>query len=259
MDSEPAGALSSWASELTSRAKRIRDLIGDKHWLSDGHHKEYLLKEFVKRHVDPSLLIGRGFVRPPDPEHAVSREIDILIVDPKIHPPWFNEGEIIVTAPSAVLAQIHVKTSLTRKELSDVISSIVRTNALIPSQLRSSAWSGAFFFRSLLKPKRITETIRELLLQSATTYAVKQCRFSLTINDDQFFTIELNKTGVVMTKGFQADNLSAALFMADLSRSLTSKHRIGLPPFSELITRLQIKKIIEHKARKEEQLNGDSN
>jgi len=32
--------LCSWSDELVSRANRVRMLIGDAHWLSDGHHKE---------------------------------------------------------------------------------------------------------------------------------------------------------------------------------------------------------------------------
>src|SRR4051794_17511886 len=39
--------LVSLAEELYAQANRVRDLIGDAHWLSDGHHKEYLLIDLL--------------------------------------------------------------------------------------------------------------------------------------------------------------------------------------------------------------------
>jgi len=40
-----SGYLGSWAAELGARQNRVRMLIGDAHWLSDGHHKEAILRE----------------------------------------------------------------------------------------------------------------------------------------------------------------------------------------------------------------------
>lgn len=50
--------LESWSNELIARASRVRQLIGSRHWLSDGHHKEMLVREFLKRYLPVTLEIG---------------------------------------------------------------------------------------------------------------------------------------------------------------------------------------------------------
>jgi hypothetical protein len=65
----PAGYLKSIADELTVQANRVRDLIGNAHWLSDGHHKEYLLTALLQRHL-PS---GLEFMRPTSYRDASER------------------------------------------------------------------------------------------------------------------------------------------------------------------------------------------
>jgi len=66
--------LASLSAELRAQATRVRDLIGDRHWLSDGHHKEYLLKDMLARHVPSSVAVSRGFVTHPNRADLVSRE-----------------------------------------------------------------------------------------------------------------------------------------------------------------------------------------
>jgi hypothetical protein len=73
-----------WSDEITSRADRVRNLIGDKHWLSDGTYKEFLIREFLARYLPSHLNVSRGFIRHLEID-AVSPEIDILIADPCSH------------------------------------------------------------------------------------------------------------------------------------------------------------------------------
>ena len=91
--------LESWADELLSRALRVRNLIGDAHWLSDGHHKEEIVREYLVRHLPQSLRVTRGFVCSTDADTRVSPEVDVLITDQESELPWFAEVALIITPP----------------------------------------------------------------------------------------------------------------------------------------------------------------
>lgn len=139
--------LESWADELLSRALRVRNLIGDAHWLSDGHHKEELVREYLVRHLPQSLRVSRGFVCSTDPATRVSPEVDVLITDQESELPWFAEGGLIIVPPSAACGQIHVKTELKSKEITDVLEAIFNTcESCEPQRDPSHIWSGAIFF-----------------------------------------------------------------------------------------------------------------
>ena len=102
----------SLADELISQYNRVRHLIGDKHWLSDGHHKEYLLTSLLKRHTPANVLVSRGFVTNPGTPNGCSKEQDILVVDTRYQAPLFNQGGLIVAQPKTVIASISVKTKM---------------------------------------------------------------------------------------------------------------------------------------------------
>lgn len=139
--------LKSWADELLSRANRVRQLIGDAHWLSDGHHKEYLLREFLNRYLSPQLLIGRGFVRPPEEARCCSPEIDILIADALCHPPLFHEGGLLIAPPSSVVAHIEVKSLLDKGSLRDALANQIAAKYILLQYVdeEEAPWQGILF------------------------------------------------------------------------------------------------------------------
>lgn len=85
---DPLACLESWSDELLSRASRVRNLIGDAHWLSDGHHKEELVRAYLVRHLPKAYRISRGFICSTDAKTRVSPEIDVLITDEAAELPW---------------------------------------------------------------------------------------------------------------------------------------------------------------------------
>src|SRR5205809_700262 len=97
MKRDPFACLESWSDELISRAQRVRRLISDAHWLSDGLHKEELVRQFLHQYLPPSIRVSRGFVVPADSGSPVSREIDVLLTDSNGEPPWLNEGNLVIT------------------------------------------------------------------------------------------------------------------------------------------------------------------
>lgn len=142
------GYLHSLGAEVRSQADRVRHLIGSSHWLSDGHHKEYLLKEVIQRHAPSAVLVARGFVVDPvDPDQR-SPEQDLLLVDTRVEGPLFNQGGLCVVFPRSVCAAIGVKTTLRKKELVQQVEGLnslrsVANQCIGPNGL----WTGAVFFR----------------------------------------------------------------------------------------------------------------
>ncbi len=164
------GCLESWSEELLSRAERVRRLIGNAHWLSDGHHKEELVRQFLSRHLPPSLRISRGFICPPENDLRVSSEIDVLITDTWTEMPWFTEGNLIIAPPSCVLGQLHVKTEFDVDGLTDVLSSGARNQKIVTDSVsRQIPWFGAIFFTHSKpkKPKRLKEVFRKAILKAS--------------------------------------------------------------------------------------------
>lgn len=123
--------LRSWSDELLARANRVRELIGDAHWLSDGHHKEALIREFLCRYLPRTINISTGFVRATGKQQKCSPEIDILIFDPVKHPPYFNEGGLSIVPPSSVIAHYEVKTKFTKQSLKNALSTIVEVQLIL--------------------------------------------------------------------------------------------------------------------------------
>jgi hypothetical protein len=139
--------LTSISEELRARSNRVRDLIGDRHWLSDGHHKEFILSTLLRCHLPSGILATRGFVVNPHDQNLCSKEQDILVVDCSREAPLFHDGGVVICFPRMVMASISVKTTLTRQTVADVIDGLnsVREAArddLDPRRI----WCGGFFF-----------------------------------------------------------------------------------------------------------------
>ncbi len=107
--------------ELTGCKDRIRNIIGDQHWPSDGQHKEWLVKNILRRHAPRRVSIGNGFIIAPSSwnrEKYCTHQIDLLIISSS-KPLLFCEDDFYIVTPDAVLALIEVKTRLDKKKLSE--------------------------------------------------------------------------------------------------------------------------------------------
>lgn len=157
--------LESWSSEIDARKNRVRQLIGDAHWLSDGHHKESILREFFSNYLPKDLSIGRGFVKTTRDLTQCSPEVDILISDPSLNPPLFSEGDLQIVDSSSLVGQIEVKTTLNKRNLVDALCNVSRTQALIGNYSDADAvWKGIFFYTT-----HQSMNIKRLLDLTATT------------------------------------------------------------------------------------------
>jgi hypothetical protein len=139
--------LVSLAQELHAQATRVRDLIGDAHWLSDGHHKEYLLKALLERHIPGQMLASRGFVVNSRDDNLRSTEQDILIVDVSQEAPLFNQGGLLVAFPRSVRAAVSVKTTMDGKSVKDSVEGLNTLRTACKDEIDPrSVWCGAYFF-----------------------------------------------------------------------------------------------------------------
>lgn len=135
--------LRSISMELQSRASRIRHLIGDSHFLTDGHHKEYLLHGVLGRFLPEGVVCSRGFVVRDQNLEFRSKEQDLLIVDVRRSAPLFFESGVLVTFPENVVASISVKSTLDSTNLKDALvglGSIPRIDSSF------QPWLGVFAF-----------------------------------------------------------------------------------------------------------------
>jgi len=218
---------STWSDEIASRADRVRHLIGSRHWLSDGTHKEFLIRDFLLRYLPSNLLVGRGFVRATTSED-VTPEIDVLIIDPARHVPLFNEGGLLIAAPSATISTIEVKSTYRKAVLKEAMQNVFRVRSVTAGTGRGGVWSAIMFAGcdAEVSVRAIVDDVVAVLEASGTWE--KSPLIALSSNDRLIpavvcvldrFCLLLNSDsleGSVNVRGFDAGRASAALAFAQL-------------------------------------------
>ena len=133
------------ASELDVLKDRIRHLIGSAHWLTDGEHKEAILRKIISNYLPEAFHVGRGFVCYPGGES--STQLDILITT-KSKPTLFKDGELVFVTPDAVRAIVEVKTKQTSSDLKDTVKKLAEELQKVRDCHRSadSCWWGVFVY-----------------------------------------------------------------------------------------------------------------
>jgi hypothetical protein len=146
MKAEFATFLKSWSWEISSRVNRVRSLIGDSHWASDGSHKEDLVRSFLVSRLPPDTNTCHGFLLDTRTTNC-SKEIDVLVRDSRQSAPLFAESGITICHPSAALAFLEIKSGFRRDALDSALSLISDTQRLIrDSGSNQPVWRGVVFF-----------------------------------------------------------------------------------------------------------------
>ena len=99
----------SLSSECTTLKDRVRILIDENHWPTDGEWKESVLRSMIRRSAPDSITVGRGFVVDHD---RCSKQIDVLVYDNSL-PILYKDGDLVFVTPSSCRAIVEVKTRLT--------------------------------------------------------------------------------------------------------------------------------------------------
>jgi len=110
--------------ELDNLKNRVRNLIKDKHWQSDGEFKEAILKNVLNRSLPSNLSIGTGFIINSETK-CLSTQIDLIIYENE-YPPLFLEGDFVLLESDGVKGIIEVKTRLNNSE---IVKALKKLNA----------------------------------------------------------------------------------------------------------------------------------
>ena len=129
------------SKELKATQDRIRNLIGSKHWLTDGEHKEAVLRKVLRSQLPEEYNVGKGFICF---ENSSSTQIDVLITNKK-KPTLFKDGELFILTPDCVQAILEVKTSQNNAELRDTLNKLSNQIQAI-RETGNPCWAGLFIF-----------------------------------------------------------------------------------------------------------------
>ena len=209
--------LESWAEELNARAARVRQLIGDKHWGTDGRHKEVIVREFLNRYLPKELSVGSGFVKSLSTDQC-SPEIDVLVSDNLLHPPFFNEGEIQIVPSSAIVAMIEVKSTYSSSALRSALSAVSRTRLVVN---KDNFWSSVCFAMIDVSIESYINTLEHEIskIVSKNQFDDPSNTFPNCISSfDKFISfIRVNSDErIIVVRVFDWGKLCAACFFTDL-------------------------------------------
>lgn len=102
----------SLSDECETLKNRVRYLINDAHWPTDGEWKESVLRSMIRRSAPQSITVGRGFVVN---HERCSNQIDVLLYDNTL-PILYKDGDLVFVTPSSCRAIIEVKTRVSAQQ-----------------------------------------------------------------------------------------------------------------------------------------------
>lgn len=230
--------LKSLASELLSQADRVRNLIGDRHWLSDGSHKEALLANLLRRTLPHAIETSRGFLISASNPRACSKELDILLLDTFSQGPFFNENELIIGTAEQAIAAVSVKTRLGTKELESVLENLGSAKMLTSlDSSKREMWTGGFFYFD--EPASGTRPAPQEIVGKIATALTKRASGEgsavdshwpnmLAVGPDLIVQIEREGAKGPQVKAYRCIGLAAGAFVAGLLDHVSS-HRSRRP------------------------------
>jgi len=152
---------------LKIEQNRIRDLIGSSHWLTDGEHKENILRKVLRNFLPEIYRVGTGFVCYPNIEEGGdnSSQIDILITS-KDFPTLYKSGELHFVTPECVNAIVEVKTELTNgKRIKEVLTKLSKDVKAIRDNLveGQECWAGLFIYeKGTLNENEVLKVLQQV-------------------------------------------------------------------------------------------------
>ena len=213
-------------------------MIGDSHWLTDGHHKEYLLMQILLRFLPNGYICGRGFVVRDQVLDQKSKEQDLLVVDCRESAPLFFEGGVIVSFPENVSCAISVKSKLSTDSLKD---SIVGLNS-IPTIDSHSPILGVFAFE-MSETWAKDKLLINKWLKSRTDSTSNHTKWSESI-------IGVDRHCVIRKQGSTSDfqcsktgDLSTAVFIATIADFVAGAIEKNSRSVNDMLTNVEFEQI----------------
>ncbi len=118
----------SFASEIQSKFQRVKNLVD--HTVSSGDYHEEIIRTVLRNFLTKRYSVKKGFIYKGEGE--VSRQIDILIIDENAPAAYlFQEGDFAIVLPTAVIAVLEVKTTLTKPEFKLAVENLASAKRLM--------------------------------------------------------------------------------------------------------------------------------
>ncbi len=148
------------ALELESLKDRVRELLTDPHWLTDGEWKESVLRTILRRHLPKHLEPLRGFVTT---GAESSSQIDVLIYDNR-KPVLFRDNDLVFITPDAVAGIIEVKSAISSASaFAAALEPLAANIERVRSGRNTSAFAGLFAFDTeLVGYSKLEELLKRL-------------------------------------------------------------------------------------------------
>ncbi len=218
------------ARELDATKDRVRRLIGDRHWQTDGEHKEAVLRKVLRNYLPESVRVGRGFVCF---SNDASSQIDVLITA-NDKPTLFKDGELALVTPDAVAAIIEVKTSLTSvSELRQALEKLSKNIALIRSSHNVGCLAGLFVYDEPENRSKICDCDVLKELQSTTNDQQYRLIDWISLGPNRFFRYwsrASDVSSICWGSGWHsyelADGLAHAYFLSNVAWDITKERGI---------------------------------
>jgi hypothetical protein len=134
----------SLTDETEALKNRVRYLIEDRHWQTDGEWKESVIRQVLRRYLPASVTVCRGFVVT---ANQSSSQLDILIFDSS-KPVLFRDGDLAFVTPDAVIGVVEVKSRTTPALFAQAAAKLGEDMAIVRGSPGSKAFAGIFAFES---------------------------------------------------------------------------------------------------------------
>ena len=127
----------SLSGEFEALKNRVRCMIGDSHWPTEGGWKESVLRKAVRDKIPSSVDVASGFLVAPRASggllesRGTSRQIDLLVYD-SMTPALFKDGGMAIIQPNSARAIVEVKSKIeSRGHLEDTLKKLAENAEFI--------------------------------------------------------------------------------------------------------------------------------
>lgn len=207
----------SLALEMASLKQRVRYLIDDAHWQTDGEWKESVVRHILRRHLPMTASVGRGFVVT---GHSVSHQVDVLIYD-ATKPVLFRDGDLVFITPDAVFGIVEVKSRLTRTAFKQALGKLSQDIEIVRRHPNIRALAAIFAFED---DGGNTAGYLQDLKDSCLNY--NQCVDLVAMGIDRFIrywnlTPELPRRNNSRWHGYRMNNLAPGYFIHNMIEAVS--------------------------------------
>lgn len=170
------------SNELTAVQNRVRNLIGNKHWETDGEHKESVLRKILRLYLPETLRIGNGFVCC---RESNSTQIDVLISDIS-KPTLFKDNDFAVVTSDVVKSIIEVKTRLdSRSDLRRILKTLADNAESLRRDSNTDCRIGLFVYQDTIISNE--DILRALKEDAKSGFDDRRAINWISIGKDKFF------------------------------------------------------------------------